>query len=237
MPSAPTGVLSNYGALSTASETRELVTRGEPHHVRSVVFSSPKLVVPDSANPQLDSSAELLARIRTGDSGALDQLLRRHLPALRRWAAGRLPRWARDHVETEDLVQDTIVRSLPRLTEFEYRREAALQAYFRQSVMNRIRDECRRAVRRPVIAELDSAVPDGDRSPLERAIGTEAVERYEAALLRLAPDRRQMVIARIELGHTFDEIAKMFNKPSADAARVAVSRALIELADQMRHDR
>lgn len=200
-----------------------------------VVCCAAKGVLVSPTVPQPDSSEELLARFRSGDSQALDKLLSRHLPALRRWAAGRLPKWARDQAETEDLVQDTIVRSLPRLAEFEYRREAALQAYFRQAIMNRIRDECRRVARRPIVSELDSAVPDREMSPLERAIGVEAVERYEAALLRLRPDRRELVIARIELGHTFDEIAAMFEKPSADAARVAVSRALVELADQMRH--
>ena len=59
-----------------------------------------------------ESSVELLARARTGDDRALEELLARHVPALRRWARGRLPRWARDMAETEDLVQDTVLRSL-----------------------------------------------------------------------------------------------------------------------------
>jgi RNA polymerase sigma-70 factor (ECF subfamily) len=62
-----------------------------------------------------ETSVELLERVRQGDQSALERLLQRHLPALRRWARGRLPRWARDLSDTEDLVQDTIIRSLQRL--------------------------------------------------------------------------------------------------------------------------
>src|SRR5690606_31043457 len=76
-----------------------------------------------------ESSVELLRRVRSGDQEALDILLRRYVPALRRWARGRLPTWARDLAETEDLVQDTILKTFQRLDTFDYRREGALQAY------------------------------------------------------------------------------------------------------------
>jgi RNA polymerase sigma-70 factor (ECF subfamily) len=182
-----------------------------------------------------ESSVELLRRVRAGEHDALEILLRRYVPALRRWARGRLPRWARDLADTEDLVQDTVFKSLQRLDSFEYRQDGALQAYLRQAVMNRIRDECRRVTRRPIATPLDERTPDDARSPLEEAIGAEAVEKYETALARLKPDDRQAIVARIEMGYSFAEVAVMLDKPSADAARVAVSRALVRLAQEMRH--
>lgn len=186
----------------------------------------------------LESSAELLVRVRRGEHAALETLLRRYVPALRRWATGRLPRWARDLAETEDLVQDTLLRSVPRLIEFQYRHEGALQAYLRQAVMNRIRDECRRAGRRPNRAELDDGLEDDrELSPLEQAIGREAVETYETALSALRREDREAVVGRIELGYSYHELAVMLGRPSPDAARVAVSRALVRLADRMRHGR
>lgn len=184
-----------------------------------------------------ESSFELLARLRAGDRDALDILLRRHVPALRRWASGRLPRWARDAAETEDLVQETVLRTFQRLDRFEYRREGALQAYLRQIIMNRIRDECRRVMRRPPGGPIDERTPADGLSPLEAAIGAQAVERYEAALQTLRPEDREAIIARIELGYTHEEVAVLLEKPSAGAARVAVSRALMVLADRMRHAR
>src|SRR5215208_3378585 len=94
-------------------------------------------------NP-LESTVELLARVRNGDRDALDALFSRCLPPLRRWARGRLPAAARGALDTQDLVQDTILNSLRRLDQFESRHEGALQAYLRQAVLNRIRDEARR---------------------------------------------------------------------------------------------
>lgn len=182
-----------------------------------------------------ESSVELLRRVRAGEQDALEILLRRYVPALRRWARGRLPRWARDLAETEDLVQDTILKSLQRLDTFEHRHDGALQAYLRQAVMNRIRDECRRVSRRPIVNEIDERTPDEGVSPLEAAIGSQAVEKYERALLALKEEDRQAIVARIEMGYSFAEVAVMLDKPSPDAARVAVSRALVRLAEGMRN--
>src|SRR5580765_1533620 len=125
-----------------------------------------------------ESSFDLLERIRTGDPYALDALLGRHLPPLQRWASGRLPRWARDLADTDDLVQETLLQTFKRIDGFEPRRVGALHAYLRQAVLNRIRDELRRKGRRPDAGELTD-LEAADASPLEQAIGSEAVERYE----------------------------------------------------------
>ena len=146
-----------------------------------------------SQNP-LESTLELLARVRQGDREALDRLFARCLPPLRRWARGRLPAAARGALDTQDLVQDTILNSLRRLDQFESRHEGALQAYLRQAVLNRIRDEARRFSRRPVAAELSESQPVDAASPLDIAIGRQGVARYEAALQRLKPADRVAII-------------------------------------------
>ena len=187
----------------------------------------------EDANVSGESSVHLLARARAGDRTALDRLMARYLPRLRRWASGRLPRWARDVADTQDLVQETLLQSFKHLDKFEVRGDGALQAYLRQSVMNRIRDEFRRAGRRPALEPLDSQAPDEAASPLEQAIGRQAVERYESALERLRPGDREAIIARIELGFSHEELAVLLGKPSANAARMAVERALVRLAAEM----
>jgi RNA polymerase sigma factor (sigma-70 family) len=178
-------------------------------------------------------SATLLARARAGDVQALEALVARHLPRLRRWASGRIPRWARDAGDTEDLVHDTLVDSLRHLDGFEHRREGALQAYLRQAVLNRVRSQFRRAARRPVVLSIaDDQLHDGP-SPLEQAIGREMTDRYEAGLASLEAEDREMIIARVEMGYTNDELAAIFATPSRDAARMAVARALARLAEVM----
>jgi RNA polymerase sigma-70 factor (ECF subfamily) len=183
-----------------------------------------------------DTTLTLLTRAKAGDAVALNDLFARYLPSLRRWASGRLPRWARDLADTPDIVQETLLETFKRIDGFEHRGEGALRAYLRQAVMNRIRDELRRAVRRPAPAELDETMIDTGLSPLEAAVGTQVVERYEAALQRLSEADRELVIARVEMGLTYAELATATGKPSPDAARMAVSRALVRLAEELGGD-
>jgi RNA polymerase sigma factor (sigma-70 family) len=184
-----------------------------------------------------DSSFELIQLAQGGDADALGRLLQRYLPALRRWAHGRLPRYARDMSDTQDLVQEAITRTLLNFKKFEYRGDGALQAYLRQAVLNRIRDEARRVGRRPFHDEINENIKDKGTSPLERAIGTQAIDRYEAALAALDPSDREAVVARLELGYSYEEIALLVGKPTPDAARMAVARAIKRLADMMsRHE-
>jgi RNA polymerase sigma-70 factor (ECF subfamily) len=184
-------------------------------------------------HPDLESTFELVQRAKTGDRDALDRLFTRCIPLLRRWASGRLPRWTRDLMDTDDLVQETVVRTVNRIDAFEPRHQGALQAYLRQAVMNRIRDEVRRGSRGPSQAELDANLADRNASPLEEVIGREAVERYEAALSALRPEEREAIVARVEMEGSYEQVAQALGKPSADAARMAVSRALLRLAQEM----
>lgn len=181
----------------------------------------------------LESTTELLARIKAGEEPAVEKLFQRCLPVLRRWARGRLPTYARDLADTQDVVQDALVSTMHRLPAFESRHPGALQAYLRHAVVNRIRDEIRRVGRRPVRAELDDDQPDAAPSPLQHAIGREGVERYEAALRLLRPCDRDAITARLELHHSYEEIAVMLGKPNANAARAAVTRALARLLEEM----
>jgi RNA polymerase sigma-70 factor (ECF subfamily) len=180
-----------------------------------------------------DSSFELIQAAQGGDSEALGRLLQRYLPALRRWAHGRLPSYARDMSDTQDLVQEAVTRTLLNFKKFEYRGDGALQAYLSQAVMNRIRDEARRISRKPVHDDLNDNLQDEGRSPLEAAIGTQTIDRYEAALASLDPADREAVVARLELGCSYEEIAALVGKPTPDAARMAVARAIKRLANVM----
>jgi RNA polymerase sigma factor (sigma-70 family) len=183
----------------------------------------------------LTSTADLLQRAREGDEDALNDLFQRLHGPLRRWARGRLPRWTRDLRDTEDLVQETLVQTLKHIDTFEVRHEGALQAYLRQGLINRVRDEVRRVNRYPSVAGLEDAdhFAADAASPLEQAIGIQALERYEGALGRLRPEEREIIIARVEMQQSYQQIAVAHGKSTPDAARMAVSRALVRLAEEM----
>ena len=179
------------------------------------------------------SSTDLIALANAGDREALEILFNRYLKPLRRWASGRLPRWARDIADTQDLVQDTLLQTFKRIELFKPDRAGALEAYLHQAVMNRIRDEFRKTRRRPSATALDSGAPADDPSPLEHAIGAELAEEYEQALARLRPEEREAIVGRIEMDLSYEELAETLGRPTPNAARSAVVRAIVRLAEEM----
>ena len=179
------------------------------------------------------STRRLLANARNGDEGALNSLFRRYRGPLRRWARGRLPTAARSLLETEDLVQDAFVGALRNIDDFEPRHTGAFQGYLRRAVSNRIRDEIRRGRGRPAQDDTGSRLVDRGTSPIEQLVGHELLERYETALAKLELGDREAVFARVELQLSFAQIAEYLGKPTTDAARMAVNRALLRLARKM----
>jgi RNA polymerase sigma-70 factor, ECF subfamily len=190
----------------------------------------------DACPSEVESTLRLIERARAGDPEAVDRLFARYLKPLTRWATGRLPKWAREVTDTDDLVQDTLLRTFKRIGEFEPRGVGSLQAYLRQAVLNGVREELRRKGRQPEATDLDGLEADSHLSPLEQAIGAEAVGRYERALERLKPVEREAVIGRVEMGYSYEELAEVLGKPSADAARKAAQRALVRLVEEMDGD-
>ena len=192
---------------------------------------------PASPSPALLITSELLRRAKDGDQRALDALMTRYLPRLQRWASGRLPAYARSLLDTADIVQETLMRAVEGIDGIEVRGPGGFQAYMRQAVLNRIRDQIRWARRRPGPDGLPEELEDHTPSPLEQAIGADVLDRYERALTRLDDDERQLLHLRIELDFGYPEIAAMTERPSRDAARMAVRRALQRLAEEMGHER
>jgi RNA polymerase sigma-70 factor (ECF subfamily) len=181
----------------------------------------------------VESTFELIERIKSGDAAARERLFAR-LVQLRRFASGRLPHWARDLTDTDDLVQDALLQTFKKIGEFEPRRVGGLQAYLRQAILNRLRDELRRKARQGQAVTVDDIEADDNDSPLEHAIGREAIERYERALAGLSVEERTAIIAKVEWNYSYEEIALELGKPTPDAARKAAQRALIKLAERMK---
>jgi len=186
---------------------------------------------------EVHSSSALILRARDGDADACNELCARYLPRLRRWAHGRLPDWAREHLDTEDIVQDTLMQSVRQLNAFTPHHERGFCAYVSQALRNRLRDAMRRAATRPSAQVISQDVPAREPSPLEQALGGQMLHRYESALQRLSERDRELIVARVELGLEYAEIAGLLNVPSIPSARVAVSRALVRLAVEMGVDR
>ena len=156
--------------------------------------------LPPNPLPEALSSFELLIRANTGDCSALETLFTRYSARLQRWAHGRLPPSARGALQTTDLVQDTLVSVFKHLPTFSPRHEGAFQAYVRTILRNHLNDLLRQYQRRGATAELDPDLPQDGDSPLDMAVFTETLSRYDAALERLRAEDKGIIIARVEFG-------------------------------------
>jgi RNA polymerase sigma-70 factor (ECF subfamily) len=177
------------------------------------------------------TTVRLLARARTGDAAAQNLLMERYLPALKIWARGRVPSQVRDLLDTNDLVQVTMLKALGHVESFEPRYQGAFFSYLRRILINSIRDEVRRSKRAPTQVSLQQTIPDAEPSPLEILIGKDVEMRYEAALERLTTEQAEAVLMRIELGFTYEQIREAMGGPSSDAARMLVARGLLRLSE------
>ncbi|MBA2277279.1 MAG: sigma-70 family RNA polymerase sigma factor [Chloroflexia bacterium] len=181
-----------------------------------------------------DSSLQLVNLVKAGDAPALERLLLRYLPRLRCWAHRRLPAWARRNNDTEDLVQETLVNAARNLRGLRMQHAGSLRTYMRRALENRINDEIRRAHRCPPTVELAHTLSGDDPSELERVISREDLARCRAALARLSAADREILMVRLTRGDvSFRTLASLTGKPSEDAARVALARAVRRLALEM----
>jgi DNA-directed RNA polymerase specialized sigma24 family protein len=151
---------------------------------------------------------------------------------LRRWADRRLPRWARPRANATDDAPPDPFETLTHFDTHEPRRQA-LQRYLRETIAHRIADG-RRAAESPAstlpMGSVDPTLPD---SVFDQAVSDEDRDRYRAALERLGASDRDLIVARLELGYTYEQIALATGRESLDSARVAIQRALLRLAVEM----
>lgn len=168
-----------------------------------------------------------------GRASALGRLFGALVPSLTTWAHGRLPLWARARVDTDDLVQDAVMGVLGRLPRIEARRRRTIRAYLRRAIRNQITDEIRRAGKVEVsgVESLEGA--SHEPSPFSRTVAAEQQRRYRRALLRLSDDNQELIVGRLDLAYSYEQLALATGRSSPDAARVAVRRALLRLAQEM----
>lgn len=150
------------------------------------------------------------------------------LQVLSRWAHRRLPQFARRRMDTGDLVQESLCRALRSIGELGLLEPQALRRYLMTCVNNLVRDEIRRASTGEVVNGVVEAA--GLASPLEDAIESEERRRYLVAIARLSEDDQVLLVGRLEMQMTYDDLARATGRPTPAAARTAARRAALRLA-------
>ena len=181
----------------------------------------------------LDATPGLVARIHGGDEAALEMLIDRILPSLRRIGHQRLDGHTRSLLDIDDLVQDALVSLVRRLPHFVCQTPGSLLAYLQRVIVNRIIDATRKRASQGEWTALPDECAGQAESPLQRVIDKDEMRRYRAALLRLKPRDRQLIMMRIEHGLRYQQIATQLGLRSPNAARVALIRAMARLVSAL----
>ena len=177
-------------------------------------------------------TATLVVRARDGHGDAVNAICDRFRPRLVRWTRGRLPGYARGMADTEDLVQDVMVAALARIASIEAQ-QGGLLRYLQTSILNRVRTNIRDFANRQKKLDREYGGPAEGKSPFDAFVTRENQAKYERGLSRLTPEEQDLVVGRIELRMSYEELAIHAGKPSADAARMACKRAIEKLAKSM----
>lgn len=191
----------------------------------------------DSREPNADdgvhSEAELLDRIRQGDSEAFDAVARMHAPRLYRLAlrlTGRVE-------DAEDLVQETLVRALPKLRKFEGR--AMVSTYLIRAMTNLWKNRLRSKSRSRIVdwfrggsdqeqADPGELQPDPAPSAEALMIGVDRGSALRRALQKIAPPFRLALLLREVEEMSYEEIAEMTESPIG-TVRSRIARAKRDL--------
>jgi RNA polymerase sigma-70 factor (ECF subfamily) len=179
-------------------------------------------------------STDLLQRARDGSADALNLLYERSAGRLLGYIRARLGRELRARLESRDILQAALLKSVKQLGAFRGQDPRAFQAWLARIAEHEIRDRAdhqhrlRRDAAREVALDEEAPVPAITRSALSRILLDERARRLEAALDTLTPEHRQVILMRKFEELSFAEIGVRLER-SEDAARMLFARAMTAL--------
>jgi RNA polymerase sigma-70 factor (ECF subfamily) len=181
---------------------------------------------------------QLLSRARQRDPDALSELVQVYSTRV----YGLLYRLTGSPDVAEDLMQETFLRLLRTIEDYEH--VGRFESWLFRIAANLARDRARKRARRgehvsadgPAADELVTGRRDEDNAdPRTRAERAEAGRRLTAALQKLPPADREMILLRHYSELSFKEIAELLDIPLGTAlarAHRALQRLRSELADE-----
>ncbi|MFN5299110.1 MAG: sigma-70 family RNA polymerase sigma factor [Planctomycetaceae bacterium] len=162
--------------------------------------------------PDPSRTGELLAQARDGDGGAVEDLLERHRPGLRRMVDARIDRRLERRVDASDIVQDVLLEASQRLEDYLRDPRLPFSLWLRQLAQDRVIDMHRRhrlAGRRSLDREQPLQTGDEDSSrelviqlrdpeltPAAHALREELRDQFLHALGRMDEADREILMMR-----------------------------------------
>lgn len=178
--------------------------------------------------PDFEWTRTQLDLARNGDGTALRELLEAYNePLLQRVRTMMGPR-ARQHAETDDFVQDTLLAALKQLSKVELSSSGSFLAWLTTIARHRIIDGVRKRYESSFTKFATTMLGMSDARPYREAIRQEELQRLAHALECLDHDRRRVIELRSLEGLPFSEIARRFGR-SENAVQLLHARAVSEL--------
>ncbi len=198
--------------------------------------------MPEDADAVADE--ELVRRIRAGDERAAKLLFDRHEPLLRRRARRRLLGGLRRRLGESDVVQETYLATFEGIEAFEDRGPGSFRRWLTGVLENTANDQ----IKRHLHAEKRSAKRDVSPtpgashsgpactapSPGSQLVRDEELDALRRALDAMEGDDRRVLDLVYREGKDFAEAGRAMER-SAEAARKLYGRAVMRLADIVRH--
>lgn len=180
------------------------------------------------------SSTAVLRQALSGSDAALDAVYQRVGPRLLAFIRMKMGRSLRSRLESRDILQATLLRSLERLEDFEGSDARSLLGWMMRIAEREVLDRADFHGRQQRDANREDDVADHadlqarTRSALSRLIIDERAERLDAALATLTDAHRQVIVLRTFEELSFAEIGEVLGR-SEDASRMLFARAMTAL--------
>lgn len=152
--------------------------------------------------------SHLIRRAQSGDRDALELLMEMHHQALVTHAR----RYLHSREDAEDVVQDTLLRAVHHLDEFEPHRSLRpwLLRICTNRCIDRIRHHRRRGTTLPLLPEVLSELRDEERMSWE---DSELTDQIREAVMRLPQNYREIIEMRHYRDMNIREIATAMQRP------------------------
>ena len=201
----------------------------------------------EPAEHPIDQTIDLVHKAHAGDREALDALVSRYYERVRRIVRLRLGAALRARMASDDILQEVFLEAVRSFDRFEMRDEASLINWLACMAEHRIRDaaDYHGAAKRdagrevPLVVQegstlLDRELSAGGLPPAEGASLAEQVARLEAAIDRLSPADRELILLHDYARMSWPVVAEQTGRASPDAARMAYAEAVRRLGKQLR---
>lgn len=187
----------------------------------------------------LSRTHDLLQKAQGGDGDAANELFLLFRDPLERYLHAQLPHVVRSVQDTQDAVQEVMMRMYTSLGKYKYQGVGSLWGYLRKIARNYVLEQVREkkhwggARGEPAVPAATTEIVAAQPSPHAHAQSREQFDLYESALAKLTPRTRNAFLLKWELKLEFAQIAKECGFNTADAARMAVTRAIQQMAEEM----